>query len=195
MKPNRGLVFAGVVLLVLGLGCYAAYGYFTGATSDSLSVSSATMNFTIGLNRLTIDATGIRPGDVVQRELDLNVVGTPQMDRAKLTTQALVSSALDTDAVNGLQLQIDACSQPWDETLNGGGVPIAYGCSGATTALLAQQPIIETNTALALDLTPGATNYLVLSIQLPDTADNSFRHLASTIQFAFIGVQPDPGFR
>ena len=187
-------MFAGVVLLVVALTAYGAYAYFTGAANDSLTLSTATMDLSVGLNRLTIDATDLAPGSVVQRALTINVVGSPQMKDATLTTVATASSLLDTDTTNGLQMWLDACDQPWDETLTS-GVPTAYTCGGIQTAMFGERPIILSGFPVPLDLTLGASNYLVFSFHLPDTADDSFAGLTSTIQFTFIAQQRDAEFR
>jgi hypothetical protein len=194
MAPKRGAVIAAVVLLVIGIGSYAAYGLFTGASSGSFSVSTATFDLSLGLNRLTIDATGLTPGSVVQRALTINVTGSTQMQTPTLETVATASSLLDTDTTNGLQMWLDSCSQPWDETLTS-GVPTAYSCAGVQTGVFGEKPIIQSSFPVGLDLTPGASNYLVFSFHLPDTADASFANLSSTIQFTFVANQRDPDFR
>jgi hypothetical protein len=195
MRARRRFVFAGVVLLVLGLSGYGAYALFTGAASDSISVSSATLDLSMGLNRLSIDATDMQPGAVVQRAVTINVSGTSALRNANLSTaETGLPSALDSDPTNGLQMALDACDQPWAETLTS-GVPTAYTCGGAQTSLFGERPILQSRVAIDLDLTPGASNYLVFTFTLPDTADQSFAGLASTIEFTFEARQRPGGFR
>ena len=65
-------------------------------------------------NRLSVAATGLVPGDTVSRVVTLSNTGDQALAGIGLTTTASPSSKLDTDAVMGLQLQVDACSAPLD---------------------------------------------------------------------------------
>jgi spore coat-associated protein N len=194
-NSTRGKLFATVLAVggaaaVAGLG---TFGSFTSTTSASESVSSGTVAISLGTagtanNRLTVAASGLVPGDSVQRAVDLTVGGDQDLSGVSLTTTASPSSVLDTDATNGLQMTVDMCSGPWTE----GGVAPAYTytCSGTTTALLASSPVIGANLALAgVGLTTGSTSNLRVTLSLPTSADNTFQAKSSTINFAFTGTQ------
>src|SRR5438067_11090244 len=92
----------GVAASIAGLGTYAT---FTSSTSASQSVSSGTVSITLGAtgastNRLTVGASGIAPGDTIQRSVDLINAGSLDLASISLTTNATTSSLLDTDTTN-----------------------------------------------------------------------------------------------
>ncbi|QGN58402.1 TasA family protein [Nostocoides sp. HKS02] len=192
---SSGKVLASVALLagaagVAGLG---TFGSFTSTTSASQSVASGTVVIGLGApgpaNRLAVAAAGLVPGDTVQRAVTLSNTGTQALSAVTLTTTASPSSKLDTDPANGLHLALDSCSVPWTEA--GTAPAYTYTCTGTTTAVLASQPVIGANTALAglSSLTAGASDNLRATLSLPAAADNTFQNLASTITFAFTGTQ------
>jgi hypothetical protein len=176
---------------VIGLGAFAT---FTSTTSASHSVTTGTVAIALGAsgastNRLNVDASGVAPGDTMQRSFDLINQGSLDLASITLTTSAPSSSLLDTDATNGLQMVIDRCSVPWTE---GGSSPaFTYTCSGGTSSVLASRAVIGTNLALGNlgALSAGATDRLRLTLTLPTTADNSFQTKTSTLQYAFTGTQ------
>jgi spore coat-associated protein N len=140
-------------------------------------------------NRLNVNATGVAPGDTMQRSFDLINQGSLDLASITLTTSATTSSLLDTDATNGLQMAIDRCSVAWTES--GSSPAFTYTCSGSTSTVLAQRAVIGSNLALSNlgSLTAGATDHLRLTLTLPSSADNSFQNLTSTIQYSFTGTQ------
>ena len=69
----------------------------------------------------------------MQRAIDLNYAGSISFGSATLTTSASPSSALDTDATDGLHVAIDKCSVAWTES----GPPYTYTCGGSTSTVLA----------------------------------------------------------
>src|SRR5689334_15807031 len=96
---------------VAGLG---TFGSFTSTTNAAESISSGTVQIALGsagtaTNRLTVAASGLVPGDTVQRAADLSVAGDQGLSGVTLSTTASPSSVLDTDATNGLQMVIDSC--------------------------------------------------------------------------------------
>ena len=194
-KKSSGKVLASVALLagaagVAGLG---TFGSFTSTTSASQSVASGTVVIGLGAagpaNRLNVGATGLVPGDTIQRAVTLSNTGTQSLSTVTLTTTASPTSKLDTDATNGLHLAIDACSAAWTEA--GTAPAYTYTCPGTTTAVLASQPVIGANAPLAglSSLTAGTSDNLRATLTLPAGADNTFQNLASTITFTFTGTQ------
>lgn len=192
---SSGKVLASVALLagaagVAGLG---TFGSFTSTTSASQSVASGTVVIALGAagpaNRLAVPAAGLVPGDTVQRAVTLSNTGTQNLSAVTLTTTAAPSSKLDTDVTNGLHLALDACSVPWTEA--GTAPTYTYTCTGTTTAVLASQPVIGANTALAglSSLTAAVSDNLRATLTLPPAADNTFQNLSSTITFTFTGTQ------
>jgi spore coat-associated protein N len=176
---------------VAGLGTFAT---FTSSTSASHTVSSGTVTIALGTvgpaNRLTVNATGVAPGDTMQRAFDLSNSGSIDLTAAPtLTTSASPSSLLDTDATNGLQMVIDKCSVAWTES----GPPYTYSCSGTTTSVLASRAVIGSSIALSnvSDLvTAGAgPDHLRLTLTLPSAAGNTFQNLTSTVTYTFNATQ------
>ena len=99
-----------------------------------------------------------------------------------------MSSLLDTDATNGLQMLLQRCSVAWTES--GSSPNFTYTCSGATTSVLSTRAVIGAGLALT-NMTATAvstTDHLLLSMTLPSTADNTFQGQTSTISFTFNGA-------
>ena len=169
---------------IAGLGTFAT---FTSSTSTSHTLASGTLSLTSGpTNRLGTGASLIAAGDSMQRAIDLNYAGSISFASATLTTSASPSSALDTDATDGLHVAIDKCSVAWAES----GPPYTYTCGGSTSTVLASSPVIGSNVALSnLTLSAGSTDHLRVTVTLPSTADNTFENLSSTVGYTFTGVQ------
>jgi hypothetical protein len=199
MASNRTTsrkLIASVALLagaagVAGLG---TYGSFTSTTTASAAVASGTMKIELGApgsaaNRLTLGATGLVPGDTIQRAVTLNNTGNQGLAGISLTTTALPSSKLDTDPTNGLQLLIESCSAPWTEAGTSPACP--YTCSGTTKTVLDSRPVIGQNLALGdvLALGAGKADNLRVKLTLPAAADDSFQGQNSTLSFSFTGMQ------
>jgi hypothetical protein len=176
---------------IAGLG---TFGAFTSTTSAAQAITSGTVTIALGAagtaaNRLTVGASGLVPGDTVQRAFQLANTGNQNLASITLTTSASPSSLLDTDTTNGLQVVIQACSVAWTE----GGVAPAYTytCSGSTSTVLASRPVIGSALALSnlTTTTAGNTDNLLATLTLPGTAGNTFQGLSSTITFSFTGTQ------
>ena len=197
LNSTSGKVLASAALIgaaasVAGLG---TYGAFTSTTSASETVSSGTVVIGLGAsgtsaNRLDVSATGIVPGDTIQRAVTLSNTGNQALAGITLTTTATTSSVLDTDVANGLQVTIDRCSAAWTEAaVSGGGY--TYTCSGTTSSVLATRAIVGSNVALAnlAAVGAGASDNLRVTVSLPAAADNTFQGKSSTVAFAFTGTQ------
>ncbi|MEO7260221.1 MAG: TasA family protein [Jatrophihabitantaceae bacterium] len=182
----------GTAAAAAGLG---TFGSFTSATSASASVSSGTVSIALGApgtaaNRFSVAASGLVPGDTVQRAVTLtNAAGNQALSSISLTTTATTTSKLDSDAILGLQLKIDSCSTPWTET--GTAPAYVYSCSGTTKSVLASRAVIGSNMALANLAALAANNVdnLVVTMNFPAAADNTFQNQASVLNFAFTGTQ------
>jgi hypothetical protein len=182
-------VAVGGAAAVSGLG---TFGTFTSTTSASAAVSSGTVQIALGAaggaNRLSVGASGLVPGDTVQRAVDLSVSGDQALSAVALTTTASPSSVLDTDATDGLQMVIDACSVPWTES--GTAPAYTYSCSGTTTGVVATRAVIGSNLALpGVGLNPTDVSHLRVTLALPTAAGNAFQGQSSTVNFSFTGTQ------
>jgi spore coat-associated protein N len=176
---------------IAGLGTFAT---FTSSTTATHTVSSGTVTVALGAagaaNRLTVNATGVAPGDTIQRAFQLSNSGTIDLAGAPtLTTTASPSSLLDTDATNGLQMVIDKCPVAWTES----GPPYTYTCSGSTSTVLASRAVIGSSLALSnlgdLVTAGSGPDYLRLTLTLPSAAGNTFQNLSSTLTYTFNGTQ------
>ena len=193
-KTLATLAVLGASASIAGLGTFAT---FTASTNASQTVSTGTVSIALGAtgastNRLTVNATGIAPGDTMQRSFDLSNNGTIDLASAPtLTTTASPSSLLDTDATNGLQMVIDRCSTTWTEA--GSSPAFTYTCGGSTSTVLASRAVIGSSLALSninTLITAGAgPEHLRLTLTLPSTAGNTFQNLTSTITYTFNGTQ------
>jgi spore coat-associated protein N len=190
-KVLASLAAVSAAASVAGLGTFAS---FTSSTSASQSVSSGTVTVALGAtgastNRLSVNATGIAPGDTIQRSVDLLNSGTVDFGSVTLTTAASPSSLLDTDATNGLQMVIDRCSTAWTET--GTAPAYTYTCSGTTTTVLASRAVIGTSLALGnlSSITAGGTDKLRVTLTLPSAAGNTFQNQSSTVAYTFTATQ------
>lgn len=189
-----GKLLATVALLgaaasIAGLGTYAT---FTSTASQSHTIASGTVTIALGAtgastNRLNIGASGLAPGDTIQRSVDLINSGSLDLASVTLTTTASPSSLLDTDTTNGLQMVIDKCSVAWTEA----GPPYTYTCGGTTSSVVASRPVIGSNLALSNlgATTAGATDHLRVTLTLPSGAGNNLQNQSSTVTYAFTGTQ------
>jgi spore coat-associated protein N len=191
-KVFGSLAVLGLAASIAGLGTFAT---FTSSTSASQSISSGTVSIALGAtgaatNRLTVNATNIVPGDTIQRSVDLTSSSSDPLGSVSLTTSASPSSLLDTDATNGLQMTITACSVPWTES--GTSPAFTYTCGGTTSTPVPARAVIGSNISLSgLNVLSSATgtDHLRVALSLPATAGNTFQGLSSTVTYAFTGTQ------
>jgi spore coat-associated protein N len=194
LTPRDRLVLSLALLLVaVGLAGVGAFASFTSSASVSQSITTGTVTIALGAtgtanNRLNVDASGVVPGDTIQRAVNVSNTGNQDFASITLTTAASTSSLLDTDASNGLQMVIERCSVAWTE---GGSAPAyTYTCSGSTSTVLASRAVIGSSLALSnLTLTAGSTNNLRVTLSLPSAAGNTLQGLTSTIVYTFTGTQ------
>ena len=193
VKVLASLAVIAAAASLAGLGTFAT---FTSSTTATHTVSSGSVTIALGAagaaNRLTVNATGIAPGDTIQRAFQLSNSGTIDLAGAPtLTTTASPSSLLDTDGTNGLQMVIDKCSVAWTEA--GTAPAYTYTCGGTATSVLASRAVIGSNLALSnlTDLVTGGSgpDYLRLTLTLPSAAGNTFQNLSSTLTYTFNGTQ------
>lgn len=179
----------GAAASIASLGTYATFTDSESATTGN--VSTGTVAIGLGAtgpdNRLTVGATGMVPGDTIQRRVVLSNDGSEDLASITLSTSAPVSSLLDTDATNGLQMTIESCSTVWVEA----GPPYTYTCAGTTSTVLANRAVIGSTLALTgLDsVNASGDDDLRVTLDLPTTADNSFQNQTSTITYTFDATQ------
>ena len=199
-RVSRGKVLLTLAVLAAGATAVGAgtYASFTSsATAGPLTVSSGTQTLSVpaagATNRMTVSASNIVPGDTMQRAVNLTNSGNVNLSAITLTSAASVSSALDTDTTNGLQVAIDRCSVAWTEA--GVSPAYTYTCSGTTSVVLASRAVIGSGVALSnlTTTTAGNTDYLRVTLTFPATAGDSLQTKSSTINFTFNGAQRTAG--
>ena len=194
----------GVTATLASMGSFATFTD-TASTSETSNptYSTGTVNVNLGAtgvdNRLSVGATGLVPGDSLQRRVKLTNAGSENLASITLSTTASTSSLLDTDATDGLQMEIEKCGGllGWAETAVGSGY--TYTCDqllagddlGARTTVFTRAAVIQTTAALSSmsALTAAATDDMVVTLDLPSTADNTFQNISSVIDFDFIATQ------
>jgi len=184
---SKVLASAALLAAAAGVAGMGTYGGFTASTSASAAVNSATVNLAGGTNdRFNVAATGTIPGDSMQRAVTLVNNGDQNLTGLTLTTTATTSSILDTDATNGLQLQIESCPVAWTEA--GASPSFTYTCSaGSPTIVLPLRRVVGVNPLpnTLKSLTAGNTDFLRVTMSVPAAADNTFQGKNSSIKFSF----------
>jgi spore coat-associated protein N len=182
----------GAVGAIAGLGTYAQ---FTDSTTASNAVSTGTVDINlagVGVgNRLSVAATAVAATDTIERAVNLSNSSTIALSGLTLGSVANAapgsSSLLDTDATDGLQLQIDSCPTAWTEA--GTAPAYTYTCAGGSTSVLASGPVIRAAAPLSgVSLGAGATTYLRMKWTMPDS-DNTFQGQSSLIDYNFVATQ------
>ncbi len=149
------------VFASLNATAFNAAGTVATDTLKLTQTASAVTGITGGLSTAI---SGMAPGDVVNRFVDLKNTGT--MDGTGLTLQLAdsASTTLTSNASIGLQVSIAECSSAW----TGAGL-----CPGGSTqtVVLASTPastLVSTPTALSVSsLAAASTNRLRITMSLP----------------------------
>lgn len=203
MSTSRKILLSvGAVGLAAGIAGLSTFATFTDTAAGSHTIASGTVDINLGAsgvdNRLSVGATGMVPGDSLQRRAKLTNAGTQDLASVTLTTTASPSSLLDTDATNGLQMKLEKCAGAlgWLESAT---TPYTYTCNSVTagdnlgtrTTVLARRAVIGATIALASmsSLTAAGTDDMVLTVDLPSTTGNTFQNLSSTITYTFNATQ------
>lgn len=186
-KVLGSLGVLGAAAAVAGLG---TFGTFTDSTTPiSTDVASGTVDINLANpgNAIPASTPGFVPGDSMTRAVTLTNAGTSPLSSVTLTTTATVSSILDTNTTNGLQLNVKSCTQAWTQA--GTTTAPTYTCGGTVTDL-GTTPVVSNRTLAGLNsLNPGGNDYLTFTISLPTTADNTFQTKTSTLSLVFTGTQ------
>ncbi len=189
VKILASIVLVGGAASVAALG---TYGSFTSTTtaSENVSTGKVVLNSAAGVRGLSIDATGLVPGDTVQRTVVLTRSSdTESFGSVKLTTTGTNNNLLTSDATNGLQMKVEQCAAAWVKPVGSNDLT----CAGGPTTVVAQRAVIGSNLDLAAATTAlnavGATSNLRVTLTLPTAADNTFQNLSNTVNFSFDATQ------
>jgi hypothetical protein len=188
-KVVGSLAIAGTAAAVAGLG---TFGTFTDSTAPlNTTVASGTVDINIGQPSgafaVPVTTTGFVPGDSITRAVNLTNDGSSALASVSLASTATAGSILTTDTTNGLQLAVKSCSVPWTQA--GTSSAASYTCS-ATQTTLVNGPAVGTNVLNGLNsMNAGGADYLVFSVSLPASADNTFQGKSATLSLVFTGTQ------
>jgi hypothetical protein len=188
-KVVGSLAIAGTAAAVAGLG---TFGTFTDSTAPlNTSVASGTVDINLaqpsGAFAIPVTTTGFVPGDSVTRSVNLTNDGNSALASVSLASTATAGSILTTDTTNGLQLSVKSCSVPY--TQGGTASAATYTCSG-TERTLVNGPAVNTASLNGINsLNAGGADYLVFSVSLPLSADNTFQGKSASLQLVFTGTQ------
>ncbi len=169
-----------------------AFATFTNtATAGPQAISSGTVKIAVGpTNDAATGATNIAAGDTVAREADLNSTGATLANKEiTLKFTASPTSKLDTDATNGLQVSIQACSEAWKRVKPATPPPaFEYTCTpgastvkinGANTASVSALETTAQPLAPLNSLAAGGQDYLVFTLTLPEGAPGDLSKIAA----------------
>ncbi len=192
-KVLGSLGVLGAAAAVAGLG---TFGTFTDSTTPiTTEVASGTVDIDVAGagHAVPVTTAGFVPGDSLTRSVTLTNKGTSALSSVTLGTTATVSSILDTNATNGLQLTVKSCSQAW--TQGGTATAPVYTCAGTVTDLGTTRVVSDRTLAGLNSLAPGGVDHLTFTISLPTTADNAYAGKSSTLSLVFTGTQRAAGAR
>ena len=193
-RTPRWTLVGGVALIAIGVLSFNAYASFTATASYNQSVSSGTMSLILANDdaatiNYNLAGSNLAPGDTMQRGLKLTFGGTVSAKDLTISASDSSATALDDGTANGLTIQIDACSQAWNETVSG-GIP-THACAGSQSTVLTSRTVaalIGTPATVSANLTLNGANHLMVLWTLPSAAGNAFQGLSDTIS---IGLQAD----
>jgi spore coat-associated protein N len=175
----------GAAASIAGLGTYATWTSST--TAQNQTVSAGTVQIALGsTNRLTTNATGLVPGDTVERAVDLDgpASGISGIGSISLGVSVGSSTLLDSDTTNGLHINVDSCPSAWTES--GTAPAYTYSCSGSVTSLVSNQPVIGNFNLPNLNaMNVGGTDHLRVKLTLPGTAPTTMMGLSDTLSYVF----------
>jgi hypothetical protein len=223
-----------IVVAVCGVFSMTASATFTAtATVSQGAITAGTMSITVpaacvaaanacaanAQNRLTLGATGLVPGDMLMRAVDVNIdSSTTNGIMTAMTLKATSSTSGGSNGValndaSGIKVWVKKCSNAWTEsgtspafsyTCGGGGSesdvlgsslptsPPAAGTCPPTAGSPTLSSLQSLGSALPLSnmtLTPNANNHLVIYMCLPTAMGNDYQTASDTITWDFVGTQ------
>ncbi len=186
-KVVGSIAIIGAAAAVAGMG---TFGSFTDSTTPvDTTIASGTLSINVNQTGYAVPVTtaGFVPGDSITRAINLVNDGSAALGSVNFTSAATAGSILTTDTVNGLQLSLKSCSVPW--TQGGSASAPTYACSGTTQTLTNGPAVTNYGMINPASLNAGGTDYLVFSISLPTSADNTFQGKTASLSLSFTGVQ------
>lgn len=193
VKVAGSIAVVGAAVAVAGLG---TFGSFTGSTEAvdagvDTGVLAIDVTFADGStpSPVALPLPNMLPGDAISVPLDLRNGGDVDLSKVVLRSYATVSSKLDTEAVHGLQLELDSCATPW------AGSRGNYSCTGGAVELYRGRIATETPLAEARSLAAGVTDHLLATVSFPTTGGDDMQNQESSFAFVFDATQRDGAAR
>jgi hypothetical protein len=132
--------------------------------------------------RVLQPATGIAPGDHVERTVVLRTRGRGKLRVLALTVSATHPSPL-TDGAQGLRLSLERCSTRWRPAAGGR----SYRCRGKRSTLIGQAQVLGSWRLKRISLRRRRKAYLRLTLTLPSEAGNELQGQATGLVYRFTG--------
>jgi|tagenome__1003787_1003787.scaffolds.fasta_scaffold20095690_2 hypothetical protein len=190
-KVIGSLAIAGAAAAVAGLGTFGTFTDSTTPVATTVQTGTLDINLNTPTGGYTVPVTtpNLVPGDSISRAVNLSNDGTTALSSVTMSTvNTGAASNLTTDSVNGLQLALKACSVAW--TQGGTASAPSYTCSGTERSLYSGMAVNITNQlSNPASLNAGGVDYLVMSISLPTSADNTFQGRSASLNVTFTGTQ------
>ena len=177
----------GATAAMAGLGTFGTFSDTTAPVVTTVDSGVVSVDLAAAGSAGLVPFTGgqMLPGDSRTFPVDLVNSGNADLSSITLGSWARQSSVLDSDPVNGLQLQVESCSQAWTAAADG------YSCAGTERSFYAG-PMLVTGRSLAgaTSLAAGGVDHLLLTAELPSTAStDAFEGATSSLSFVFTGTQ------
>jgi hypothetical protein len=177
----------GAAAAVAGMTTFGNFTYTSDPVATQVQDGVLSINVAHAADGLTMPFGGslFLAGDSRGWRVDLVNDGDTALSSVSVTSRATSSSILDTDAVNGLQLDVKSCSAAW--TVNNG----VYSCAGTQKSFYSG-PIVVAGRAMtnAASATPGQVDHLLMTASLPPSASgDAFEGASSSLEFFFSGIQ------
>jgi Camelysin metallo-endopeptidase len=177
-KVIGSLGVIGTAAAVAGLGTFGGFTDSTTPVSTTVTTGTLSINAT-GPATTAVNVTGMVPGDSITRALDIKNDGTLPLGSVAFATTA-PSSVLTTDTVNGLQLSLKKCSVAWSASNT---------CAGTQTSVY-NGPVLTSQTmSNPASLAVNGTDYLLYTVSLPNSADNTFQGKTAALSLTFTATQ------
>ena len=180
-RPLALATIGGAVLVTMGVGVWATLSA-TASNVDPQDVSTGTLELTMTPEGagFTQSISGLAPGDVVNRYVDIANSGSLDGQALTLAVTGTGATALTTDATRGLTVTVTEC-------VDGSWTATSGVCSGTTSVLVSDKPVANFGTATSLvsgTVDAGDTRNLQVSVKLPDQNETTVNGAlpADTIQ-------------
>jgi hypothetical protein len=177
----------GAAVAVAGLGTFGSFTDSTTPLSTEIATGTVSIDVTQPGATIPVTTSGFVPGDSISRAVNLVNDGSAALSQVSLASVATVPSILTTDAANGLQLTVKSCATAW--TQGGTAQSPTYSCAGGVYTNYAGRAVMDSALPALSSLQAGGIDHLLLTVNLPSSADNSFMNQSSTLGLTFTGTQ------